>query len=542
MAGSGFGFGNLTGIVGRLGGALGGTGGLVLRFVLSAAIGVTGALGVGAMTSTSAIKSSAQLAPESTFSLAGPEGSPIDFAVSEASAAPPVPIEPLPDTSTIQLVSYTKAIDDKVLETGARPPWWNESVPRVPAITQFDGGPLQNSNCTMAAGAMLARLAYGVVTTGSQLRALQDNQSRVGTTLGNLEQAMDRGWGVRFFKGAITPLQLRALMFAGAGAVIQGLYGRIPDSLRLQTNFFAGHAIYLDGFRPPTGGAPAAYYVIDPLGRPASGYQGAWWPADVIEDFATTFGNGFIPAVWGFAGGIVPVDHPLLPLDAYPTEGLPTESPPIESGQPSESAPTESIGPGESVTPNPSTPGIRDPMPPGDVGTPPELDPGTIEPEPPKTPPSKFEEKGSRLSPLFVRCTSRQRPADCPKGILGVVKGGASPSPTPSPESIPPTTPRGSIRPLSGIELLFANPIGPDTYQIIFRQPAKTLGDLWVWRSDTSAGGLLQAKTDAAVLGGQDVSIATIFLDPNAEYSFVATAVGDGVRVISSVGSIEVGQ
>jgi hypothetical protein len=41
--------------------------------------------------------------------------------------------------------------------------------PRVRPITQFDGGPFQNANCTLAAGAMLARLGWGIVTTGSTL-------------------------------------------------------------------------------------------------------------------------------------------------------------------------------------------------------------------------------------------------------------------------------------------------------------------------------------------------------------------------------------
>ncbi|MEZ0241492.1 MAG: hypothetical protein ACAH65_11915, partial [Chloroflexota bacterium] len=350
--------GNLAGpLATALRGAFSGTGGLVLRFVLSAAIGAGGALGVGAATSSSEIRSTAALAPASTFALAGTKGSPIEFALTEATSAPPVPIEPLPATSTIQLVSYTEAVESKVLETGARPPWWNESNPRVPAITQFDGGPFQGSNCTMASGAMLARLAYGVVATGSQLRALQDNQSPVGTTLGNLEQAMRRGWGVDFFQGGISPLQLRALMYGGAGAVIQGLYRVIPESLRLQKNFLAGHAIYLDGFRPASDGQPAAYFVIDPLGRPWNGYVGEWWPADIIEDFATTFGGGLIPAVWGFAGGIVPADHPILPLDAYPGRGSNETPPPNGSQVPTESAPTESALPSAS----PGT--LVDPMP-----------------------------------------------------------------------------------------------------------------------------------------------------------------------------------
>ena len=148
-------------------------------------------------------------------------------------------------------------------------------------ITQFDGGPLGNVNCTMASGAMLARLGYGIVTTGSQLRALQPDQEG-GTSLADLQVAIKK-WGVAFNQGAISPLQLRALLYAGAGAVIQVNYGMIPVALRLQKNFTGGHAIYVDGFRPAGTDGPAAYFVIDPLGPTWAGYKGAWWPADVVE-------------------------------------------------------------------------------------------------------------------------------------------------------------------------------------------------------------------------------------------------------------------
>jgi hypothetical protein len=64
--------------------------------------------------------------------------------------------------------------------------------------------------------AMLARLGYGIVTTGSQLRALQPDQEG-GTSLADLQVAIAK-WGVAFSQGAISPLQLRALLYAGAGA------------------------------------------------------------------------------------------------------------------------------------------------------------------------------------------------------------------------------------------------------------------------------------------------------------------------------------
>jgi hypothetical protein len=169
-------------------------------------------------------------------------------------------------------------------------------VPRVPLVSQFDGGTMQNANCTLAAGAMLARSAFGIRTSGSRLRQLQDDQSG-GTSLAELQTALYRGYGVTVVWNAITPDQLHALLTVGAGVVVQGDYSRIPADWRLQRSFAGGHAIYLDGYIPGWEGQPAAYFVIDPLGR--GRYAGAWWHAAVVEDFAVSFaGRGRVAAAW----------------------------------------------------------------------------------------------------------------------------------------------------------------------------------------------------------------------------------------------------
>ena len=139
----------------------------------------------------------------------------------------------------------------------------------MPQITQFDGGPLQGVNCTMAAGAMLARLGYGIVTNGTQLRSFQPDQDG-GTSLGNLNQAMQTGWEVQFARGWVTPTELRALLWAGAGAVVQVIYGDIPVPLRIQATFIGAHSMYIDAFRPAGIEGEAAYYVMDPIGRPTA--------------------------------------------------------------------------------------------------------------------------------------------------------------------------------------------------------------------------------------------------------------------------------
>ena len=193
---------------------------------------------------------------------------------------------------------------------GAQPAAYKNpsGFPRVPPISQFDGGPFQGSNCTLTSGAMIARLAFGIVTSGSTLRTLQDDQEG-GTDLNDLNQALWRGYGVSLPTGFLRPDQLKDLLSKGYGAVIQGEYGLIPRGLRLQKDFLGGHAIYLDGYYPgnPVKGIPEAYYVIDPLGRPHSGYEGDWWPASVVDDFATAFGGGSrIPTMWAYPPGGVP--------------------------------------------------------------------------------------------------------------------------------------------------------------------------------------------------------------------------------------------
>src|SRR4051794_31250329 len=243
-----------------------------------------------------------------------------------------LPFQPVADADLFRPVAKATSSPPPVRRT-PRPPWWNPGTPRVDAISQLDGGPFQNLNCVMASGAMLARLAYGIQTTGSELRGLQDDFDG-GTSLDDLQTGIGRGWHVKFSTGALTTLQLRKLLYAGAGALVIGNYSQLPMATRLSTTFTGSHAVYVDAFRAPTPGAPAAYYVIDPLGNPAAGYRGGWWPADVVEGFAASFGGGLVDAAWAFAHGDVPLDHPILPRTAYPT-GPPPAGQPVTTSAPS---------------------------------------------------------------------------------------------------------------------------------------------------------------------------------------------------------------
>ncbi len=487
--------------------------GVLTRFLAGAAVGAATALGVGALLTTG-VSSEAGFGAQTAYTLSDVSGIQIDFAL-ERTAGTSIDVPAMPTDQKLQLVSYTQ-VAGSAGSSGTLPqtPWLNPGIPRVPAITQFDRGPVATANCTMASGAMLARLAFGIITTGSQLRALQDVQVG-GTTLRNLAAALDRGWGVRFLRGALTPLQLRAVLFAGAGAVIQGTYGEIPMELRLQKDYLAGHSIYLDGFRPPGPDGPAAYYVIDPLGRPWQGYRGDWWPADVIERFATTFGGGLVYTSWAFPGGTVPATHPILPPSAYPGATPP-------GGAPSPGGTFPSPG---ATTPTPSPTAPADPMPPSDVPQPPDKESGSVPPTAPDTPKADFKAGLSKLVGLFVHCATAPIPADCPPGLIGIITAPGAPAPTAPP-------------PFELLKLLYADPIGPGMYRVVFQSPGGSVPAFWAWPADGSGGSVRAALVDEALLNGQPVNVATISLEPGRDYSFLATAAGEGVRASSPVVSL----
>jgi hypothetical protein len=246
---------------------------------------------------------------------------------------------------------------------------------------------------------------------------------------------------------------------------------------------------------------------MDPIGRTWEGYKGGWWPADAVEHAATVFGGGPISTSWAFAGGVVPKDHPILPPSAYPP-GTPT--------------------PGESPGPSPTAPTVvSDPMPVGDTPLGPDTPVG-VPPPPivPKFPVVDFATNLFQIEPGTgtLGCVGQPVPAGCPNGIVGVIDLGAA------------TTDTGTS---SDLKLLYANLIAPGTYQIIFESPPNTDASLWLWGSQSGAP-LKEAPAESGILDGKSVSIATVTLDPTLDFSFVATATGTDVRLIGSVGSLNV--
>ena len=484
--------------------------GLVARFLVSAVVG-TAVVVTGAFVLTRIGPASASVLPAAeSVDLVDPSGVPVEF---DVRSGEPEPLPALPDTATIQLASYEEPEATEGPDGGPAPgraQWWSDSLPRIPAVSQFDGGPLQRVNCVMAAGAMLARLAFGIVTTGSQLRALSGDPEG-GTSFRNLQDAVYRGWGIKFSVGALTPLQLRALLYAGAGAQVIVDYGAMPTSVRLQASFTGNHAIYLDAFSPDALGGRPAYYVMDPIGRTWEGYKGEWWPADVVERAGKAFGGGRVATTWAFAGGKIPFNHPRLPASAYPSD---------------DPAPTR--GPGATDGPlGTAVPGV-DPMPTTDLP----IDEGPVigdppPPDGPKFPRSEFFTGVFDIYPSSdggSKCTAQPRPAGCPAGIIGIIDllGGTIVSGTSPPREI---------------DLMYANPIAPDTYQIIYTSPIDSISSLLLWQS-TGGGALEAAKVESGYLNGAEIKIATITVDPNVEYSFLATSEVDGVRSVSDVGSL----
>ena len=480
------------------------TRGFVGRFLLSFIIGV--AVPVGGAAAFSAVANQPRELPSTPISLTLQGGEPLEFEITPTTEGESQPIAAIPPTSTVQLAEYKEAIAETPPGQNIDAKWWEDGVPRIPAISQFDGGSLQKVNCTMAASAMLARLAYGIVTSGSQLRSLQPDQDG-GTNFGDANVALEKGWGVSFLRGSLTALQMRALSYAGAGITVSLAYGEVPVDVRLQKSFTGGHAVYIDAFTENGPDGVPAYWVMDPIGHTWTGYKGGWWRATDVERAALARNGGWISAAWAFAGGRIPEPRPKLPTTAYP-----------------DASANPSAGPGEPTI----GPPIEDPMPvtpPPIIGDPPT---GTPPPETPVLPPIDFNQDVYELDPgtTFAKCATIPAPSFCPTGIIGIIDiGGAI-------QTKPPLR--------RDIDLLYADILAPGTYQIIFATPPDTDGSLFLWTG--TSGELREATVSDGFVDGKVVKIATINLDPNVGFSFFTTATGDGYRAVSDVGSMTIKQ
>lgn len=473
---------------------------MALPFVLSMVIGLGATVGgarLGAVVLARAPQPTS--APGTPLVLPGSGGDPVGF---ELTPADPKPVDPLPDNSTIRLASYEVPTPSQANDPDRKAPWWSDTVPRVPAISQFDGGPLARSNCVMASGAMLAQLAFGIVTTGSQLRALQTDQEGA-SSYGDLNDALEKGWGVKLLRGLLTPTQVRALSYAGAGMVVSLDYGAVPADIRVQRSFTGNHSVYVDAFTPNGPDGRPAYWVMDPIGKAWAGYKGSWWPAEDVERAGMSRSGGKIYATWAFAGGIVPDRHKVLPPEAFPdATGLPTEAP-------SDAPPSV------------------DPMPTGDLPIPPEdPDTGTPPPDIPAWIPIEINTNLYLIEPKpeGLACTVQPVPAGCPGGIIGVIGAGGPNDPT--------------APPINTIDILYGTVIAPGTVQIVFDAPTGTTGQLWTFSSIGLP--LLQTVAQPALIGSNTVSVANIAVDSSGTVSFFATATSPSYSGFSTLGTLVV--
>jgi hypothetical protein len=142
--------------------------------------------------------------------------------------------------------------------------------------------------------------------TGKEVRALCRNANGTpdvvgGTTLGQIDDALRRGWQIdldtRVGTARVTWAELSRRIGAGQGAVLQGGYDVIKPTRFAGSETFAGnHALFV---------APG-WVVMDPLAdgrRPAIyGYHGEAFPEDLMRRFAGALvmnqagrrlGNGF---------------------------------------------------------------------------------------------------------------------------------------------------------------------------------------------------------------------------------------------------------
>jgi hypothetical protein len=281
--------------------------------------------------------------------------------------------------------------------------------------------------------------------------------------------------------------------------------------------------------------------VLDPLGPTWTGYRGGWWPADVVEGFATTFGGGFIDAAWAFPGGHTPTSYPVLPPDAYPSATPVSPAPSLEPGvSPSPGtaspAPSSSAGaPAPSASAPAPSAAAPSPSPPLLPSSNPVASIPPSGPNPPALPPDWWNiavlqvlSPHVDLSVLLGVCAVTPAPSWCPSGIIGIF---------PPEATAPPTLP--PLQTTFTVDLLYANAISPGVMQVIFTTPDGTTPALQYWDSTSPSGKLGMAPSvESALLNGKVVQVAQFPISQGGSYDFIASAAGTGVKALSQVGTI----
>jgi hypothetical protein len=386
----------------------------------------------------------------------------------------PVPVPQLP------------AADLAIAAEAAEPPPLNPiGLPRPRFVSQFDGGPFDGANCTLASGAMLAEVGWNIITDGSTLRPLQDDQAG-GTGLDDLAQALSRGYGVQLNYGGITIPQLQALLTAGYAVVLQGDYSKFVIPFTGQESFEGPHAIYLDAFFPGDGVTPPGYYVMDPIFKGHSGYDGQWVPAPIVEAFGTSFGAfGSVAAAWAFpAGGSAPdITSPNVP--PLPETPGATPTPPA----------------GATPPPIPPEPGDEEPV------APPDLEPidGTVTIGP------------EVIDPSVSVCLAEPTPPECPPGLPGTIVDESA---------------GGALTASPTIEVVWVGSPGPNRVLVGYKVNPPIPGTIEFWRAGQPSVVVETAPTVGSIdLGAGPTYLASLPVLGATSYQFQVAVTGDGGTV-----------
>lgn len=178
-------------------------------------------------------------------------------------------------------------------------------------VTETDENPPW-TDCTWASGLMLANKASGgkYPATRAEREALRkaSGDHFGGSNLVDLHDGIERRYHWQLVVDWPSWDQLIARLERGDGAVVQGLYARLPPHFKRWDPAFgrkpdSGHAAYVQGhdrgqnFHRNAAGNLYDVFWNDPLGRSPKGtppderYRGEWMPVNVLRSFLLGLGT-----------------------------------------------------------------------------------------------------------------------------------------------------------------------------------------------------------------------------------------------------------
>lgn len=185
--------------------------------------------------------------------------------------------------------------------------------------SQFDGSAFGSQNCLMAASAMLA----WAVTNGKKSVSGGDMRYYSGDGSGgtNPPDAVTalHALGLKANDQHVSLDQMIRLLAGGTPMAITGNYGNVPAQFRI-SGFQGLHGMFAQTAKKKDG--KWWIYIKDPQGR--AGYDGQWWPAEVMNAFAyaPNSTNGWVvTAGKGTKANLTPgVQDNSVPFQAFDTD------------------------------------------------------------------------------------------------------------------------------------------------------------------------------------------------------------------------------